>query len=111
VAPPYLSAAAPPPTPCYPVPYAPGMRYGIVEGEPGIFPAPVASLMRKIGGFFDRRRGRDAEPAPPGEPGRRPEEPTAGERPTAAGTTDAGTGPAAEGPPPAPPGKAAADDT
>jgi hypothetical protein len=28
----------------------------IVEGEPGIFPDPVARVMRKIGGWFDRRK-------------------------------------------------------
>jgi hypothetical protein len=28
----------------------------IVEGEPGIFPDPVARAMRKIGGLFDRKR-------------------------------------------------------
>jgi hypothetical protein len=44
------------------------MHHGIVEGEPGIFPAPIASFMRKIGSLFDRRRDREAEPAPPAEP-------------------------------------------
>ncbi|HET9610934.1 MAG TPA: hypothetical protein VFP06_15090 [Acidimicrobiales bacterium] len=36
----------------------------IVEGEPGIFPDPVARLMRTIGGWFDRRKRAD-EDAPP----------------------------------------------
>lgn len=37
----------------------------IVEGEPGIFPDPVARIMRGIGGLFGRRPDRDpdAEPA------------------------------------------------
>jgi hypothetical protein len=35
----------------------------IVEGEPGIFPDPVARLMRTIGGWFGRRKG-DDEQAP-----------------------------------------------
>jgi hypothetical protein len=41
-------------------------QHAIVEGEPGIFPAPVASLMRKIGSFFDRKP--KSEPAPPPSP-------------------------------------------
>jgi hypothetical protein len=41
-------------------------QHAIVEGEPGIFPAPVASLMRKIGGFFDRKP--KSEHAPPPSP-------------------------------------------
>jgi hypothetical protein len=40
------------------------MRYGVVEGEPGVFPAPVAKVMRAIGGFFGRRKP-DAASAPP----------------------------------------------
>jgi hypothetical protein len=31
------------------------MRSGIVEGEPGIFPDPVARLLRGIGRLFARR--------------------------------------------------------
>lgn len=37
----------------------------IVEGEPGIFPDPVARIMRGIGGIF-RRRGPADERAEPG---------------------------------------------
>lgn len=37
----------------------------IVEGEPGIFPDPVARIMRGIGGIF-RRRGPADEPPFPG---------------------------------------------
>jgi hypothetical protein len=33
--------------------------HAIVEGEPGIFPDPVARVMRAIGGWFGRRRGPD----------------------------------------------------
>jgi len=50
----------------------------IVEGEPGIFPDPVARIMRGIGGLFRRRpTADDAAPsdppkaddvAPPGRP-------------------------------------------
>jgi len=36
------------------------MRYGIVEGEPGIFPDPVARVLRAIGGIFRRGEERDA---------------------------------------------------
>jgi hypothetical protein len=40
------------------------MRHGVVEGEPGIFPAPVAKIMRTIGGLFSRKKpGGDAPPA------------------------------------------------
>ncbi len=33
------------------------MRHGIVEGEPGIFPDPIARLFVAIGRFLRRRRG------------------------------------------------------
>lgn len=32
------------------------MRHGVVEGEPGVFPAPVAKIMRTIGGIFSRKK-------------------------------------------------------
>jgi hypothetical protein len=32
------------------------MRCDVVEGEPGIFPEPVARVMRSIGGLFGGRR-------------------------------------------------------
>jgi hypothetical protein len=35
--------------------------HAIVEGEPGIFPDPVARVMRTIGGWFGRRRGSDTD--------------------------------------------------
>jgi hypothetical protein len=41
------------------------MRYGIVEGEPGIFPEPIARLFRAIGRLFGRGH-RSHDPAPPG---------------------------------------------
>ncbi len=48
----------------------------IVEGEPGIFPEPVARVMRKIGGWFDRRRPQgpagDTTPAEHDAPSHRP---------------------------------------
>ena len=35
-----------------------GVRCDVVEGEPGIFPEPVARVLRKIGGLFGgNRRG------------------------------------------------------
>jgi hypothetical protein len=37
----------------------------IVEGEPGIFPEPVARIMRGIGGLFQRKPKAEADqPAP-----------------------------------------------
>ena len=46
-----------------------GVLRTIVEGEPGIFPDPVARLMRGIGGLFRRRPRPDAAPdAPAGQP-------------------------------------------
>jgi hypothetical protein len=62
------------------------MRCDVVEGEPGIFPEPVARVLRKIGGLFGgSRRGTgeardtaeppqadsswgDLDPTPPDEP-------------------------------------------
>jgi hypothetical protein len=40
------------------------MRRGIVEGEPGIFPDPIARLFVAIARFL-RRRGGAAEKPPP----------------------------------------------
>jgi hypothetical protein len=44
-----------------------GVRHGIVEGEPGIFPAPIARLFQAIGRLFGRRSGdsRSAGSPPP----------------------------------------------
>jgi len=46
------------------------MRHGIVEGEPGIFPDPIARLFVAIAHFLRRRRaGADAaEEQPPPAP-------------------------------------------
>ncbi len=44
------------------------MLHTIVEGEPGIFPDPVARVMRKIGGWFDRRKPTDPANDPGNEP-------------------------------------------
>jgi len=42
------------------------MHNGVVEGEPGIFPAPVAKIMRSIGGIFSRKKpAPDAPSSPP----------------------------------------------
>lgn len=44
------------------------MRHGIVEGEPGIFPDPIARLFVAIGRFLRRRgRGEGAQKEPPPE--------------------------------------------
>ena len=40
------------------------MQHGIVEGEPGIFPEPVARIMRGIGRLFTRDK---KPPDPPAE--------------------------------------------
>jgi len=46
----------------------------IVEGEPGIFPDPVARVMRTIGGRFDRRKaGGPAADDRPGTTGADPQ--------------------------------------
>jgi hypothetical protein len=48
------------------------MRHGIVEGEPGIFPAPIARLFQAIGRLFGHRSGNThstGSPPPPGPPG------------------------------------------
>jgi len=34
------------------------MRKGVVEGEPGIFPDPIARLYRWLVGLFGRRKKR-----------------------------------------------------
>lgn len=47
----------------------------IVEGEPGIFPDPVARLMRTIGGWFDRRKPADAGPQDAGPQDAEPQDP------------------------------------
>lgn len=65
----------------------------IVEGEPGIFPEPVARAMRKIGGLFDR--GRSTAPEPPDEP--RNDQPRTGD-PTDEGRTGERTSDGAVGP-------------
>ena len=45
------------------------MRHGIVEGEPGIFPDPIARLFVAVARFLRRRSGaKAAEQEPPPEP-------------------------------------------
>lgn len=51
------------------------MQHGIVEGEPGIFPDPIARFMRGVGRFFDRKKGDDQSPQPPPPPAGPTEEP------------------------------------
>jgi hypothetical protein len=41
------------------------VRRHIVEGEPGIFPSPVARVLQGIGGLFRRRPPVEPEPAAP----------------------------------------------
>jgi hypothetical protein len=50
------------------------MRHGIVEGEPGIFPAPIARLFQAIGRLFGRGRRSTPEPPSPGQAGPGPAE-------------------------------------
>jgi hypothetical protein len=38
------------------------MKSGVVEGEPGIFPDPIARLLRAIGRFIPPRRREAAKP-------------------------------------------------
>jgi hypothetical protein len=35
------------------------VRHNVVEGEPGMFPDPIARFMRKVGQLFDRKRKDD----------------------------------------------------
>jgi hypothetical protein len=64
------------------------MLHAVVEGEPGIFPDPVARLLRGIGGLFRRGEDRadearaeppraesDEPPSPDWEPERPPDAP------------------------------------
>jgi hypothetical protein len=45
------------------------MRHGIVEGEPGMFPDPIARFLRWLFGPITRRRRKEAEePQEPQEP-------------------------------------------
>jgi hypothetical protein len=55
--------AARPAAPCGPCEDRAVLRT-IVEGEPGVFPEPVARIMRGIGGLFRRKpaEDRDADP-------------------------------------------------
>ena len=43
------------------------MHNNIVEGEPGIFPDPIARLLVRLG-HLARRKKREPEPAPPPPP-------------------------------------------
>jgi hypothetical protein len=45
------------------------MHHAIVEGEPGIFPDPIARLMRAVGGLFRRDEERPPAPEPPSDQG------------------------------------------
>ena len=48
------------------------VRFGIVEGEPGIFPDPIARLFRLLGSGFRRKRQKDRAAA--AEQEQRPDE-------------------------------------
>jgi hypothetical protein len=43
------------------------VQHGIVEGEPGIFPAPVAKVMRAIGGLFGKKKPPSSSSSAPAE--------------------------------------------
>jgi hypothetical protein len=45
------------------------MRRGIVEGEPGMFPDPIARLLVAIARFVRRRGGAEEKPPPEAPPG------------------------------------------
>ena len=64
-----------------------GMRHGIVEGEPGIFPDPIARLFVAISRFLRRRSGREEEAGqePPEAPRGDKDDGTGGEPPAAPG--------------------------
>ncbi len=42
------------------------VRFGIVEGEPGIFPDPIARLLRLLGRPFRHDRRKGVQPAEQG---------------------------------------------
>ena len=44
------------------------MRCDVVEGEPGMFPDPVARVLRKIGGLFGGKRQGTGETRDTAEP-------------------------------------------
>lgn len=44
------------------------MRHSVVEGEPGIFPDPVARVVRALGGLFSRKRRPQPASTPPPQP-------------------------------------------
>jgi hypothetical protein len=55
------------------------VRLGIVAGEPGIFPDPIARLLRLLGRAFGRKRGKGQ--AAPDEHDQRPDEEAGGDSP------------------------------
>jgi hypothetical protein len=59
------------------------VRCDILEGEPGMFPEPVARVLRKIGGLFGGKRDdtRDTAEPPQGESAWDDLDPTPPDRP------------------------------
>jgi hypothetical protein len=54
------------------------VKFGVVEGEPGIFPDPIARVLRAIGRFITTRRGEAVQPPEEvenGDPARDREQP------------------------------------
>jgi hypothetical protein len=51
------------------------MRRHIVEGEPGIFPDPIARALRALARLLDRRRAENPANEPPAEDGEPPQSP------------------------------------
>jgi hypothetical protein len=76
------------------------VQHAIVEGEPGIFPDPVARVMRAIGGWFGRRKDQTDETQgsrdPRGPAGTDDTEGTDAPPETARDTRDAGDDPSGE---------------
>lgn len=56
------------------------MRFGIVEGEPGIFPDPVARLLRRLARPLRDRARKSHETEPPGDDNDDKQSPQDGER-------------------------------
>jgi hypothetical protein len=51
------------------------VKSGVLEGEPGIFPDPIARVLRAIGRFVTTRRGEAAKPTQDLEADEPPQDP------------------------------------
>lgn len=57
------------------------MRFGIVEGEPGIFPEPVARVLRRLARPFRARRAESDHTERPDDERQADDAPDGGETP------------------------------